>query len=198
MLTFNPETHTYHNDGQRVPGVSEVIDSAGLSDFSNVPTDRLDYAKALGTSVHLTLELYDKDDLADCPAIVEPYLEGYKQFLKDKKPEILEIEKMYLGEHMYNKEKKYAGTIDRVYKIGDEIYIADIKSGGQYKSTRIQTIAYAHAYGCATGNLATKRMVIYLNKEGGYKITEHTDRNDAVIFFSCLHLFYWKNPKFNK
>ena len=86
-LTFEPEGHRYMLDGKRVMSLTQILEAAGLVDYSMVKPDVLAAKAALGTKVHeYTLwndqgEL-DMDDL-------KPYtkywtrVEGWRQFVQD-------------------------------------------------------------------------------------------------------------------
>ena len=81
MIEFRESDHSYWFDGIRVPGVSEIIEGAGLTD----PNAQKYYTKFhadRGTAVHKACELYDKgildEDSLD-PEVVG-YLEAYKKF----------------------------------------------------------------------------------------------------------------------
>src|SRR5258708_39564338 len=63
LFTFEEATHTYRENGMVVPGVTRVIDHAGLTSFENVREDILERRSKLGTIVHRCAHFFDEGDL---------------------------------------------------------------------------------------------------------------------------------------
>lgn len=192
MLEFKEEGHIYLLDGKQIPSVTEIIQKAGVSNFEGIPKTILERKAKLGKSIHKTLEYYDKGilDEENLHPTLKLYLDGWKLFLKQFKPEILMIEQKYYHPRYY-----YAGTIDRIVKFSDNYYVIDIKTGDENKSHRIQTAAYKEMIEEQEQfkKIKIKRMIVYLVPEQ-YKITEHkNDREDLNVFLSCLTIY-----QFNK
>ncbi len=101
-------------------------------------------AMKFGTAVHRACEFYDKKTLNEKTLHKElvPYLNGWKKFLKDFNPAIIEIEKTL-------KNPLYDGTLDRILFCHDQgTIIADIKTYAPSKgSGGLQLGAYANLYG---------------------------------------------------
>jgi hypothetical protein len=91
-LQFNEENHVYTVDGVKIPSVTTVLSSTGISDYSRVPSQTLEEAAARGTAVHRILELYDMGQLAECPEWATEYLDAWKKFKTEMDVKILACE----------------------------------------------------------------------------------------------------------
>ena len=117
-LIFFDDTHTYTVDGEEFPSVSEISRFASREVYGEVSQFNLDNACSRGSAVHKTTEILDKYGKCECDEDIEPYVRAYVQFRKDFGiKDYTHIEKALAHE-----ELKYAGTIDRIYKI-DEKFI---------------------------------------------------------------------------
>lgn len=185
MLKLNKETHTYSDENGKVyPSVTQLIDAAGLKSTYDSGTT---YYADLGEAVHKLLELYDKDDLGEYNPAYQPYLDSWIKFKND-----------------------YPGL--------DETLL-DIKTGQKYKWHPIQTAGYQVLYehhqlkGChielpllnntfagtidriysSTGKIK-KRMAVYISPDG-YKVEDHREVNDFLVFNAALILYIFKNTR---
>jgi hypothetical protein len=85
--------------------------------------DELGTAAARGTEVHKAAEKYALGMLPEIDPAVEPYVEQYRRFLSDFKPEFLMAEAP-----IYNLTMHYAGTLDGVAVIDGKTVVVDIKT----------------------------------------------------------------------
>ena len=121
-LIFFDDTHTYTVDGEEFPSVSEISRFASREVYGEVSQFNLDNACSRGSAVHKATEILDKYGKCECDEDIEPYIRAYVQFRKDFGiKDYAHIEKALAHE-----ELKYAGTIDRIYKI-DETFINALK-----------------------------------------------------------------------
>src|SRR6202022_1347580 len=60
---FDESAHVYRVDGMVIPGVTRVIDHAGLTSFENVRADILERRSKLGQIVHACTHFFDEGDL---------------------------------------------------------------------------------------------------------------------------------------
>ena len=185
-LTFDNKKHEYTLNGSVVPGVTTVLRSVGISDFSNIKKSVLDYACQKGTAIHLACEYYDKNILGDVPAVIDLYFKQWCLFCDKFKPDFLEIEN-----RVFCDKFKYAGTIDRIALIKGELVLIDIKSGAKSKSHQIQTSAYERAY-FKNGRKKIKRWCVYLT-EKKYTIVEHKNDTDFDVFLNALAVYNYKH-----
>lgn len=158
-LLFDQPSHTYTLDGVVIPSVSQVI-TAG--DTTNYPPNG---AAERGTRVHRVLELLDKGELSQdyIAAIkgreIEAFIDTYQAWRL--KLDLVANEEMYHGQL---DGLAFAGTIDRVLKIGDYLAVVDIKTGRPYpKPHAMQVWAYGTLYTQATGREIEHHGCVYLD-----------------------------------
>lgn len=114
-LIFFDDTHTYTVDGEEYPSVSEISRFASREIYGDVMQYNLDNACARGSAVHKATEILDKYGKVECEEDIVPYVQAYVKFRKDFGiGDYVAIEKA-----LANEELKYAGTIDRIYRIDD-------------------------------------------------------------------------------
>ena len=188
-VVFDDKTHTYRHKGAIVPGVTTVLTDVGISDFSGIRKETLDYAAKRGTAIHLACEYYDNGELGGIPESIKLYLDQYIKFLKDFDVEMVEVEtKIFCEKYMY------AGTLDRVAifkKISNDPVIFDIKTGAKSRSHQIQTAAYEYAYK-TDKQKKMDRYTLYLS-EDGYKLSEPCrSRQDMDVFIAALSVYNYK------
>jgi len=186
---FDPLEHAYTLDGVRLPGVTEILEAVGVTDFSKVPAHYLDAAKARGTRVHRICELWDLGKLNREALTLEDmgYLLAWRRFRKARPCGWDEIEKP-----MFSPGHRYAGTPDR---FGGGVLV-DIKTGGATRAHHIQTAAYSQLIRERFGLRASakiSRVVVYLSPDGSFSSVEGSDRGDWNIFLSAKNIFNFKN-----
>jgi len=189
MLTFDPVAHAYYWGGQRVPNVTSVLESVGLTDFSGVNAEVMALAQARGKAVHRACELHDNDDLDEStvdPEIVG-YLAAWRRFRRETHHEWENIEK-----RAYHPRYRYAGTADRTGKLFGNPALVDIKTGVPQPATGAQTAAYANLH-WPPGDAERKvhRYAVHLGASGMYHLIEYKDRTDFGVFLSALTIFNW-------
>jgi len=187
-LEFNPEGHEYRFGGIRVPNVTGIIDSV-CNAYGYVDKELLDYAKELGTAVHLATELYDNDDL-DVQSVelsIVPYLEAWINFRNETGFEPITIE-----QRIFNKRYYYAGQLDRTGILFDDLCLVDIKSGAPMPYVGPQTAAYTEAHNYRNKEKIKKRYVVYLMNTGLYRLVSLDDKSDFSVFLSFLQIHNWR------
>ena len=202
-LVFYDDKHIYELNGEQVPSGSEIARFASREVYGDVSQYNLDNASHRGTAVHKSTELLDKYDEVECEPDIESYVRAYIQFRKDYGvKEYLAIEKKLASDKL-----RFAGTIDRIFKITDKfanvfkvqtktdishligkIAIIDIKSSAvvQKVLAQIQLNGYEKL---ATENKLGEvglLLILHLNKNGKYKI--HNFDIDDTLFMSCYNL----------
>jgi len=171
-------------------GVSDAIQTAGLKDFSRIAPDVLEHARQRGTAVHTACHFLDEGDLdwATVSTEIEPYVRAWERFKKETGVELLEIEKP-----RHHTMLGFAGTPDRVVKLGGGPAIIDLKSYKPDAVTGVQLAAYSYlVYGSQTAFAAPKRWGLWLKDDGKYQLTEYIDRGDEAVFLSCLTIAKFK------
>ena len=187
-LTFTDELHEYKLDGIVIPSVTQVIEKSSLVNLDWVSPELLEQKADLGAKVHSTTEFYDKStlDLENLHPLLSKYLDQWIKFRHDYEFEPTEIE-LRLAHPLY----RFAGTIDRVGYIKDELTLLDIKSGTIQKAYAIQTAGYELLYNQANKKKIKRRLAVYLS-ENDYKVKEYKDKNDANVFLAALTIHNYK------
>jgi len=114
-LIFFDDTHTYTVDGEEFPSVSEISRFASQEVYGEVNQYNLDNACARGSAVHKSTEILDKYGKCECAEDIVPYIQAYVKFRKD----FGISDYAYIEKPLAHEELKYAGTIDRIYKIDE-------------------------------------------------------------------------------
>ena len=184
---FNEEKHEYTLGGIVIPGVTQVIQDAGLINFDGVNKELLDYKADIGRKVHSATELYDSGilDEESLHPILKGYFDSWVKFRKDFKFEPVKIEAQ-----LFHPIYRFAGRIDRIGMIDKDETLVEIKSGGKQKVHEIQTAGYSLLW-CQDKKKIKRRIAVYLSEEG-YKIEEHKNPSDKNIFIACLSIYNYK------
>jgi hypothetical protein len=84
-----------------------------------------------GTTVHSLTEASDNEGVIIEVNKVWPevrgYLKAFNKFKADMKPKLL-----YNEQTVFNRNHKYGGTVDRIYKIDDKVVLLDIKTSKDF------------------------------------------------------------------
>ena len=195
-LTFDEAHHHYWLDGERLPGVTEV-----LSDLSM--TKRLDpgwlaAARERGKLVHKAIELYNQDDLAEdsVDKSIAGYLTAWKRFCHDYKFKPLMTERI-----VYSERWRFAGTLDVIgsWQVNKHprLVLADAKSGLEDPAHGPQTAAYVEAaVEMETFDMSRKdlpqRCVVRLQPDGFYRLDRFSDPADWSTFLAALTCWKFK------
>ena len=207
-LTFNPEGHKYHLQGKPLISLTQILEAAGLVDYSAVQPDVLANKAAFGTQVHEYTAWHDQDDLEpeDWEKLLNhpkygPRLKGWVQFREDFN---FTPDQNWIEEPCAVTEYgiTYAMTLDRFGTFGtpEEIVagkaslgVVEIKTCCDAEpSHQIQTAGQAIMFE-GDGSVPCRRMAVYLlDKPNGagklYEVIEHKHRIDRKIFAACLVL----------
>lgn len=202
---FEEESHVYTNADTKKPilSVTQVLDSVGIVDYSDAPTELMSRKSKLGRAVHTAAEYIDapKSEL-DWDTVDErivPYIVGWEEFCADTNfvPQLVEFRgcvKLPQGEVGF--------TVDRVGLLNGELsVILEIKCTCQEEqSWAIQLAAYelcllqlGHK---SQGAPAFMRAAVQLLKERvngkNYKVYIYENRMDRNVFQWSLALATWK------
>ena len=190
---FDTSDHSYWLGKTRLIGVSEAIQSAGLTDFSKIAPDVLEHARQRGTAVHQACHFMDEGDLdwATVTPEIEPYVRAWERFKKETGVELLGIEKP-----LFHATLGFAGTPDRVVNLYPHKGIIDLKTYAPDVVTGIQLAGYSYLeLGQQSPLDAPKRWGLWLKDDGKYQLTEFTDRGDEAVFLSCLTIAKFKGSQ---
>lgn len=155
-------------------------------------------AGARGSRVHKGVEIlslggevFHSDSFADgdgeiAELTVDEYesILSFKQWCDEVKPKFL------VSEHtVFNKEHRYAGTLDAMCEIGGEIWLIDYKTSSDiYLNHRVQISSYFHADGIKADKMGILQLGVKRNKNKKWKFTEIKDKFDGF-----LHAKYFWN-----
>lgn len=195
ILEFDPVSHKYTMDGLEVPGVTTVIQHAGLIDFSHVSKAVLKQAADFGHAVHEAVSLFDcgilKEDSVDSQ--IRPCLEAWIKFRKTFGGKIISNEDM-----VYSAKHNFAGTIDRIFTKEGKYFIIDVKTCNHHPSHGVQVEAYKLAaeeyFTLEITTCYTVRLFID-DGVGRWDMKEHNSLVDVAAFRSALNIYNWKKTK---
>lgn len=185
-FVFDPETHSYTLDGRKLPTVTGVLASVGIIDTTFFTEE----AAWRGSVLHKCCELDDlgKLDESSVDQSVAGRLQGWRKFKAETGFKATEIEKA-----RYSKTFLYAGTPDRMGRIGKVNVLPDLKSGAHQDWHPIQLAAYAYFFPAPK---AFHRVVVVLRDNGNFDLrvyTADTIERHFNIFISALNVWNWRN-----
>lgn len=208
IFTYRDDDHSYWegepDTGRRLLSTTEICGLAGLVDRTYFTP----LAAQKGTYVHLAAEYDDRDDVEldedDLDEALLPYLEAYRSFKRDCRPEWSMIEA-----RLYDPQLGFAGTVDRVGwlcprgKTKKQRVVLDLKSGSPAPFHAMQTAGYQHLVtrelvlsGVAEQQPTSKPLVerygLYLRKNGRYKLTQFTETTDIAVFMAARTVSIWR------
>ena len=148
-----------------------------------------------GTAIH---DLVEKANLGQDLGVVHPDfrpdMEKYEDFLKSFNPEFLEVEAT-----VWSDKYGYAGTLDGICRIDDEILIYDLKTGKSvYSEVALQLAAYKNADFIINAD-GTQRdippidaaFVVHLRPEGFRVVPVRIDDDVFEVFKALLQIVEW-------
>lgn len=123
-------------------------------------------------------------------------IQSFIDWLDVTNPELLANEQVVFGDG-------YAGTIDRIYRIGDQIWIVDLKTSQNiWEEFKLQISAYSHAnveygkLGISDKEWQNRKLAIlqvgYRRNRVKYKFTEVEDKFD--LFLMAKKIWENENP----
>jgi hypothetical protein len=193
-LIFYDDEHIYTVDGEEFPSVSEISRFASREVYGEVSQFNLDNACSRGSAVHKATEILDKYGKCECEEDIAPYIQAYVQFRKDFGiKDYAHIEKA-----LANEELKYAGTIDRIYKI-DETFINALKehckdfvmidANGKVEKKKLDTIVNDGALAIIDlKSSSVVQNVLALIQLNAYKLSTEANNLGEVGALFILHL----------
>jgi hypothetical protein len=191
-FAFNAEQHLYTwvDTGEIIPSVNQILQTAGLVDFSKIPAEIMKAAQDRGTNIHLATQFDDLGTLDTVDPAHQPYLEGWRQFrttfgIKFTAKQI----EVACASEVHN----FAGTMDRVCVDFEtkQVWIIDLKSGSAvYRSTGLQLAGYEILVKENFPELVGFQFIrwaVQLKKSGAlkYKIHSFKDPGDIGTFIGC-------------
>lgn len=191
-LDFDDAGHAYRLGGVVLPSVTQVL-KVLPSPYMAVSREKLDEKAALGTDVHLACELLDRDDLDESDeglalmAHCAPYLDAYRRFKRDTNAEVLLNE-----QRLYHPKHRYAGTLDRRFRIGGQVWDVDLKTTVALSpAVGVQVAAYSAMLEAHGWPAPDCRGALQLKKDGTYRLQPYSDRTDFLVFLNLLSIHHF-------
>lgn len=191
LVNFTEEGHIYRDiDGNKIPSVSEILQSSGASDFSFVNPDVMERAQRFGTAFHRSAHLLEQGKLKAYDPALEPWISNLKRWVEISHPRWLRMEQPIASSAF-----KFAGTPDRFGDFLEERNtVLDYKTGSYSPAHALQTAAYQILIEEYLKLKVKHRFTLYISDEK-YNLVEHKDKNDKSIFLSMLQVYNWKKAK---
>ena len=123
--------------------ISKGNPSAAIDHLKRAPDRSSGVAAKTGTDVHNLCEQIAKgEDVGRVHPDLQAFIDQYRRFIVDFEPGFLEVEAT-----AWSETHGYAGTLDFIAMVGDEVVITDIKTGksGAWPDVALQLSAYANA-----------------------------------------------------
>jgi hypothetical protein len=202
-LTFNPETHEYHRGLVKVPGVTDIMESAGL--ISEFCKDEV--AAEFGRIFHSTirLKIMNRLGVVSQKFIDEGWMESIEKFVSDQNPVPFVSHERGLERILFSKRYGYAGTLDfygRIAFFKNSLCLLDWKTISEpskvsLKNCDMQTAAYENLireYEEIRGKIVRAMVWFYpFGYEILWRTKDHMNSPAAwPAFQSALNLKRWK------
>lgn len=171
-----------------LPRVTEILQSAGLTDFSMVPQDVLEASRLFGSAGHRMCELLDRNMLAEdslSPSLL-PYLAKWRKLKADYDIlSFLEIER-----EVTSTKWRFYGHLDRLVLIKNRLILWELKFTNTMQwTTGIQLAGYKIAYEEMTKQKIRERWgVQFTDDSSDCRITIYDDPSDESVFLSALNI----------
>ena len=129
-VLFKEEEHEYWLGDKQLSGITGMLQRQLFPDeFDGIPEEILKTAAQYGTSVHKSIEDFDKNWENDGTQEVNDYIEICKNY--DLTHEA--------SEYTVTDGKNWASNIDKVYRVDDDTFdLGDIKTYGQMTSDKLE------------------------------------------------------------
>jgi len=184
MSLTRDDDHHYFWNGNRVPGVTEILQSEGFIDttwFTEASRDR-------GSYVHEACQYLLENDLAwdEIDEEYRPWIESFAQWVEAVRPEVVELETLH-----YSETWGYAGQLDWLLQIDGELWLIDGKTGAVSPWVGLQTAAYEHLLDPIAHTV--RRAALKLRKDG--KQASLVPQKDSQDWPDFLHALGCYNAK---
>ena len=133
-VIFNEELHEYWLGDKQLSGITEALRKQLHPDmYSSIPKRILEQAAEYGTSVHKSIELFQKEWINNGSVEVQDFI----QICKDNSL-IHEA-----SEYTVSDGKNWASNIDQVYRTSDDTFsLADIKTYSKMTAEKLELARY--------------------------------------------------------
>ena len=182
MIEFLENTHQYLYNGVIVPSVSEIMKPLSSNYYKDIDENILQMACDRGTAIHIATENIDKQQVYEIKDTWKDYVLQYKKFLAIKNPKIVALEEKLGCE-------EYAGTLDRIYEIDNELWLVDIKTSAKINE-KLVSVQLAGYKKLKQDDTIKHFAVLHLSKTN-YKLQEIIPNEE--IFNALLQIYLYNN-----
>jgi hypothetical protein len=176
-------SHEYTVDGQRFPGVTEILAATGLVRYFNADPWFLER----GTAIHSATAMIDNGtlDWGSVDSRITGFLDAYMKF----KEETFMTYWEHIEEPLAHPTYRFCGCPDR----WNDEYLLDIKGVQGYA---IQIESYAELLRANGFNPGRTGYMLHLKEDGTYKLEAHKfDRRLLGVFLSAVSVFHYRKEK---
>lgn len=186
-VVFDEANHTYTVDGVELPSVTHICRFLTHDTAINARPWLRDAAADRGSRIHAYTAMIDYGEpLVDEEIDIDclGYVQAYRRFLKDYKPEWYGIETV-----MGSTELGFAGTCDRYGKVNGVNTVMDIKTGSSVNGTAVmsQLEGYWYLLYDEKDFYADDYSVLLLRKDGTYSYESLADQYEC-LWDECLKM----------
>jgi hypothetical protein len=139
-VDFDEEHHLYTVGGQIKTSVTQVLEGAGIIDYSHIPPSTRRMALERGRRVHLATQWDDEGDYVEGSfGELEGFVLAWRRFRAE-----MQFTPTLIEHRGYNPMGDYCGTLDRegTWRNGERVLV-DIKTNHAENWVRMQLAAYA-------------------------------------------------------
>lgn len=183
-LEFDEENHLYTVSGINVPSVSKILQPLSMQGYKGINSETLNFAAQRGTSVHFSIELFDDTGCEEVREDCQGYFEQYKRWKEKCQPEILATEYRF-----YHPTLWYAGTVDKIIRIGGQTILMDLKTTAQINDWYLGPQLAAYDFGLGSQGIKIDAVMVLHLTPTNYTFEKVMERLD--IFMKChkIHNF---------
>lgn len=168
-LQFDPGPHTYRLDGIIIPSVTTVLGPLNDMKYAGVGEKTLNQAANKGSAVHEAIENWVEFGIEDIEPEYRGYFEAFLKWWEEYQPVPVATERK-----VYHRVMRYAGTVDFLAYIADELTLIDFKTTYAMNDMTfgVQLEAYSQALK-SLGIQVQRKRILQLKKDGTYEYREY-------------------------
>lgn len=194
-LTFEEIDHIYKYQNKRIPSVTQIISPISKVVYENINIQTLTAKSRLGSKVHKQIERKLKFDYANPDDTIEDYFNNYLAFENDLRANnnVENLHNEFKGIYASH-EMTFAGTIDNIRKVNDELWLIDWKT----VANPIDLLLSLQMYGYkliaeSLLNIKVDKVLAVIFSKNNYKVHDVTSNvfsEKISVLFKNLYDFY--------
>jgi len=186
-LTFTEKDHQYLLDGVQIPSVTTLMEPLSGAEYRTINKAVLDKAAKRGTSVHNSIKDYLRYGVNTCDDEFRGYMDGFVAWYEYYKPTILATEM-----RMYHKVLRYAGTLDLLCLIDNEVTLIDYKTTNKVMDKLLRVQLEGYSQGLSSWGITVERKhALHLSGNGQWQFPEYKAKDaEALRIFMALKYVY--------